>query len=107
MIRLSCWVGANYGQVAHDKSASRPVSLRSVFPLDVEGAEADRLGFPSAASALLMHFLEEYDASASREEEDASVLIAALPALAQRVGAVLDLLPVRVRAQQAREFPLH
>ncbi|MCU0934197.1 MAG: hypothetical protein MUE86_07130 [Thiobacillaceae bacterium] len=107
MIRLSCWVGAKYGQVPQDTSASRPISLRSVFPLDVEGAEADRLGFPSAASALLMHFLEENDASASREVEDASVLITALPALAQRVGEVLDRLPGRMRAQQAREIPVH
>lgn len=106
MIRLSCWVGAKYGRVPHDTSATRPVSLLSVFPLDGEGAEADRRGFPSAASALLRHFLEENDTPASREVEDACVPTAALPALAQRVGEVLDRLLGRTRAQQAREIPV-
>ncbi|KAF0103765.1 MAG: hypothetical protein FD187_2659 [bacterium] len=98
MIRLSCWVGAKYGQVPPDMASSRPISLRNDFPPDVEGAEADRLGFSSAASTLLMHFVEDNEASASREAGDASVLAASLPALVHRIDEALDRRPGRTRA---------
>lgn len=91
MIRLSCWVGASYAQVPHDRAAVRLISLHNDFPLDVGGAEADRLGFSSAASALLRHFVEEKEASASREAKGPSELAAGLPARVHRFFEALDL----------------
>ncbi len=106
MIRLSCWIGAKFGQSPSQSANARTAaSRRETAPAWEVSAEAGRLAFPNAASMLLAHFLQEEESAQAKEVEDVSALAFPVQPIALRVFGALAQRLVSARRHPDCETP--